>query len=263
MLHVKEITKIIDDGGTDEAHDALEQLLALGPNNTSALKLKARLFENSGRFREEGKVWDRIAAIDREDPDAVAYLLRRQVEDREHFYFTDEVSGGGRRFIAYPRSLVQLSVIGLIGCISFLLTTRLSVLFPALAAPEMMLPSFAVLVMLPWVAIIAVYVRAIRHVTVSPTGISVATRLRSVSYHWTELSRVCLVQSMRPKGARLALMLVPKDSASQPVEIDLTQGTTAIRARSYLLQDITRFFNEPEYLKRENLSLGTVRVASF
>ena len=43
MMHVKQITEIIDAGATEEAQEALEQLLSLGPNNTAALKLKARL----------------------------------------------------------------------------------------------------------------------------------------------------------------------------------------------------------------------------
>jgi len=262
-MHVKQITEIIDAGATEEAQEALEQLLSLGPNNTAALKLKARLYEHAGRFQEESKVWDRIATIDREDPDAVAYLLRRQVEDREHFYFTDEVPGGGRRFVAYPRSLVQLSALGLLGCVTFLLTTRLSSLYPVLASAEIMLSSFGLLVMMPWVAIIAVYVRSIRYVAVAPSGITVGTRLRRYSFNWADLSRVCLVQSQRPKGPRLSLMLLPKNPATRPVEIDLTQNSTAIRARTYLLQDIARFHSEPEYLKRETLDLGKARPTSF
>jgi len=262
-MHVKQITEIIDAGATDEAHEALEQLLSLGPNNTAALKLQARLYEYAGRFREESRVWDRIASIDREDADAVAYLLRRQVEDREHFYFTDEVPGGGRRFAAYPRSLMQLSAIGLIGCISFLLMTRLAVAYSFLEAPEVMLPTFAALVVAPWIAIIAVFVKAIRYVTVSPTGITVGTRLRLHSFNWSDLSRVALVQTLRPRGPKLSLMLMPKNPSSKPVEIDLTLGATAIRARTYLLQDIARFHCEPEYLKREALNLASTKVASF
>ena len=77
MMHVKQITEIIDAGGTAEAHLALDQLLALGPKNTAALKLRARLLEMDGRFSEEAQVWDRIGTIDREDEVAVAYLFRR------------------------------------------------------------------------------------------------------------------------------------------------------------------------------------------
>jgi hypothetical protein len=263
MMHVKQITEIIDAGATDQAHVALEQLLALGPNNTAALKLQARLFEYEGRFVDESRVWDRIATIDREDPDAIAYLLRRQTEDREHFYFTDDLPGGGRRFVAYPRSLVLFSAIGLIGCLSFLLTTRLSGAYPILAVPQVMLSSFGVLVMLPWLAILTVYCRSIRSVIVSPTGITVATRLRTHAFNWPDLERVCLAQSSRNNAPCLSLLLVPKNPAMRPVEIDLTQHTTAIRARSYLVRDITRFFNEPEHLKKESLGLGKRRLARF
>src|SRR4051812_29827081 len=123
MLHVKQIRAVIEAGEADQAHQALDQLLALGPNNTDALKLRASLLEHEGRFAAEAKIWEKIAVIDREDADAVAFLLRRQLEDREHFYFTDDVPGGGRRFMAYPRRLINHSALGLAGCVGFLVAT--------------------------------------------------------------------------------------------------------------------------------------------
>lgn len=263
MLHVKEIREMIESGGDGEAHEALDQLLSLGPHNTEALKLRASLYEHEGRFADEGRIWDKIAGIDREDPDAVAFLSRRQLEDREHFYFTDDVPGGGRRFMAYPRSLVNNSAIGLVGCIAFLLSTRLAATLPIFADPTVMLGLFGMFVIVPWLAILVVYFRCIRSVTLSPQGITIATRIRSHAFHWTDLDRVCMARSFGRKGAQLSLVLIPKDQGAQTVEIDLLHGSTAIRARSYLVREITRLFSEPEYTRRDALDLARRKVASY
>lgn len=263
MLHVKQITDIIDEGKTDEAHQALDQLLALGPNNTEALKLRARLYEFEGRFAEESRIWDRIAQVDREDPDAVGYHLRKQLEDREHFYFTDDIPGGGRRFMAYPRRLVNTSALGLLGCIGFLVISRLAGRWPVLAEPSVMLGMFCVLVMGPWLGIISTYFCSIKAIAISAHGITVSTRVRSYEFKWSELEKVCMARSATGKGPQLALVLMPKDAARHPVEIGLDQGSTAIRARSYLIREITRLFSEPEYVRREALGLERRKVSTF
>ncbi len=263
MLHVKQIREIIDAGQATEAHDALDQLLALGPQNTEALKLRAQLLEAEGRFAQEAKIWDKIATVDREDPDAVSYLLRRQVEDREHFYFTDDVPGGGRRFMAYPRALINNSALGLIGCIAFLLSTRLSVRFPIFSEPTVMLCLFGFFVMLPWLSIVIVYFRAIRYLTISTQSITVSTRVKTRTFRWSDLDKICLASSMSAKGSSLTLVIVPKDTAIKTVEIDLNQGSSAIRARSYLVREITRYFSEPVHARRDSLGLEQKKIASY
>ena len=262
-MHVRQIRESIDSGKTDEAHDALDQLLALGPQNTEALKLRASLYESEGRFVDEARVWDKVSTVDREDPDAIAFLLRRQLEDREHFYFTDDVPGGGRRFMAYPRRLINNSALGLIGCIAFLLSTRVSVSFPVFADPSVMISMFGVCVLLPWLSIMVVYFRSIRSITLNSSIITVSTRLRAHTFQWQELERVCLARTASGRGPYLSLVLLPKDRTVTPIEIDLNQGSTAIRARSYLIREIARLFCEPEYLRREALDLERRKVATY
>ena len=136
MSHVAKIKSMLDQGEVNEAQDALENLLELGPNNVEALKLKAFLYMAQGRFNEEEKVWQKVFEVDQEDPDAIEFLQRKHMEDREHYYFTDILPEGGRRYLAYPRTLVNISLIGLIGCISFLLLTRLSDDFEFATSPR-------------------------------------------------------------------------------------------------------------------------------
>jgi hypothetical protein len=263
MMHVKQIRDIVDEGRTEDAHSALDQLLALGPNNTEALKLRAQLLEFEGRFADEAKIWERIAGIDREDPDAITFLLRKQLEDREHFYFTDDLPGGGRRFMAYPRGLVNTSAMGLMGCVSFLLSTRLAGFYPILNEPAVMLGLFGLFVLLPWVGIVVSYFRSMKSVSVTTQGIAIATRLRHVELPWSDLEKVCLARSLKRDYHHLSLVLIPKDRTLSPIEIDLDQASTAIRARSYLVREIARSFSEPEYARREALGLDQRKVQTF
>lgn len=263
MLHVKQIREIVDAGKNPEAHDALDQLLALGPNNTDALKLRARLFEIEGRFSDEGRIWDRVAVIDREDPDAVTYILRRQLEDREHFYFTDDIPGGGRRFLAYPRSLVNRSAMGLAGCVAFLLASQLSTRIPSLGEPVVMLGLFTLFVISPWIGIVATYISGIKSLALTPQGVDIATRLKVTSFKWDDLEKVYLARSSVDDEAYLSLVIMPKDRTVRPVEIDLNQGSTAIRARSYLVREFARLYAEPECVSRSTLDLDRRKVSNY
>jgi hypothetical protein len=264
MLHVKEIREIIDAGKNDEAHDALGLLLQFGPSNIEALKLRAQLFAFEGRFGAEAEVWDRIGTLDREDTDAVAYFLRKQLEDREHFYFTDDIAGGGRRFMAYPRGLVNAAAMGLVGCFAFLLTSRMTPRFPVLGEAPVMLSLFCLFVMVPWVAILWSWLRGVKAVVVDNQGITVATRLKRHVLRWSDIGRVALAREMSAKGyPRLTLVMIPKVDASQVLEVDLNHDSTAIRARSHLIREITRLHKEPEYAQRGTLGLDGRSVATF
>ncbi len=263
-MHVKQIREIVSEGKTKEAHAALDQLLELGPQNTEALKLRAKLHEFEGRFGEEARVWDRIATIDREDPDAITFLLKRQLEDREHFYFTDDLPGGGRRFMAYPRGLVNTSVLGLIGCVCFLLSTRLAVVFPIIAEPFMMLGLFGILVMGPWIAIITTYVRSIKALCIGQDGLTVQTRVKSRHVAWRDVERMVLARSGDGEHAGgLSLVALPRDKAAGVIEIDLAPGSSAVRARTYLIREVARQFGEPEHATYGSLALDGRKVHRY
>ena len=268
MQHVKQIREIALRGETNAAHDALDNLLALGPKNTEALKLRASLYEREGRFGEELQIWNKIMLVDQEDPDLLSYVLKRQTEEREHFYFTDDLQEGGRRFRAYPRSLVRMAVMGFTGCIGFLLASRIMPSLPVLnqmdqASQAMaMLGLFLVMVMGPWIGIMYIFINMLMSLTVNRTGIEFKTSMRRISMPWPTIDQVILLHDLSGEEARLSLMFVPKDKVLPIVEIDLGQDSTCIRARSYLINEISRSFHEPHYMPstRFNLDGRTVRA---
>jgi tetratricopeptide (TPR) repeat protein len=256
MKNVAQIQTIAESGDLGSAHEALDALLEMGPRNVEALKLRARLYEVSGQFQQEAKIWDQIARIDREDNDLAEYIARRQHEDRENFYFTDAIPGGGKKFVAFPRQMVRAAASGLVGCVIFLIIARLAGVWPILNHPAVMLSSFAFLVISPWFAIVSSYAKSLRYVCVTKEGIEIATRFKLHKLSWTQVENVFLAQDDRQETYQLSLIVMAKDEAAFNLELDFNENTTPIRARSYFVREIMQSWGEPSYVSRRSIDLG-------
>ncbi len=243
MMHVKQITELVTSGQADAAHQALDTLLAFGPNNVAALKLRAMLFESEGLFEDEAYTWERILNVDRNDQDALNYLFRRQNEDREHFYFTDEIPGG-RRFLAYPHKFISTAIYGLVGCLAFFICVHLLTHFKlsqVIYVDETVLALFGICVLWPWLAIIRAFLVAPRFVTVTNEEISLSTRFRTVSYKWEEIAHIYLAKNISIDEYHLSLVVAPKELKDPILHINLTPGLSIIRARHYFLAEIRKY----------------------
>lgn len=254
MKNVAEIQSIAEAGDLSEAHSALDALLTMGPRNVEALKLRARLYEVAGRFQLEAKVWEQISKIDREDDDLTQYIMRRQNEDRENFYFTDSLPGGGKRFIAFPRKVVRSVGVGLLGCIAFMILARLSTSYPALNHPLIITASFAGFVVAPWIAILSSFVRSVRHMSITKAGLEIVIPFRTYKLAWTDVEKVYLAQDDRHDTFQLSLLVVSKDPKTPTIEMDFNENTTPIRARSYFVREIMNSWGEPEYTARKSVN---------
>jgi hypothetical protein len=113
------------------------------------------------------------------------------------------------------------------------------------------------------VAIAAAYLQAIRFVALTSAGVTIKTRLRSKTLPWKDVDSVAMARSMGRRGPGLSLVFLPKDAAATPVEIDLNHGRSTIRARSYLIREITRLHTEPVYAPRETLKLKGRKISTF
>lgn len=264
MQHVSAIEKLIAKGETEEAENSLEQLLELGPNNVMALKLLASLYVQQGKFDEEDRIWRRIFEIDNEDEDAIDFYQRSQLEDREHYYFTDILPEGGRRFIAYPRSLIQISLLGLVGCIIFLMLTRLASEEDVMGSPVTVMLSFLVLVISPWVGIIYTWAKSLRTVNINQSAIEFTTRFRSFRFNWENIEKISLAHSQHPDDNQLRLVIVPRSQGDVPsVSVDFCEDSSSIRARRYLINEIRGYHNIIDYDVLEQLNLDKQKIISL
>ena len=245
---------MMEEGQHEKAHEALDNLLSLGPGNLEALKLKSILFATEGRFLEEARVWERIIDQDNEDLDAIYFFQRRHLEERESFYFTDHLPAGGRRFLAHPRSLINASLGGLLGCTLFLLISSYAQKYYFLSSTFVSAGSFFLFVIVPWFFIIYTYFKALREVLLTADGICLNTRLKSYDMKWDEISEVYLARSGRHNEAKLALVLIPKDKQLPAIEIDLSRESTSIRARTCFIDEIARLFHAPIHTSKDELA---------
>ena len=254
-MHVKKIQEVVDTGDYNSAYDHLDALLELGPNNIEALKLKAELYEAEGRFDDASGVWEKIAGIDREDEEAINFLLRQQLEDREHFHFTDDLPGGGRRYLTYPRRVIQFAAFGFTGCLAFLVYSRLAANYEVLNHVNLMFVVFGLFIILPWLGIVASYLHTVRWISVNHKGLEINSRLKTRYLRWPDIEKVCLARHATGDDASLSLIIIPKDRTEKAIAIDLNLGSTLIRARTYFVREISRYFHEPELTTQDELGL--------
>ncbi len=261
-MRVEKIKKIVANGDLEQAQEALDTLLELGPSNVEALKLKAALLKVQGKFDAERQIWIRIHELDAEDLDTLRFLQKKQLEEREFFYFTDELPGG-RRFLAYPKKMAIASLIGLLGCLLFLVVSHLVRTHAPLGGREVVLLAFAICVLLPWVLIIHRFLTGLVSIAVTTTDISIKSRLKTLAYRWEELHQICLAHHRTAEREQLLLVIVPHSATLPAVKIDMSDGSSSLCARSYLIAEINRFCRKLEHTPSEQLHLSNRKMLVF
>lgn len=265
MMHVKQIKSIIDEGRAEEAFDALDQLLSLGPQNTEALKLRAALYGQQGRFAEEFKVWGQIIDIDNEDPDAIRFFQEKHIEERENYYFADDLPDGGRRYMAYPRALMSTTMVALAGCLVFLVFSKVAQINKELETPAILFSVFGALVLVPWGFTLNAWVRSIKSITMNRHGMEFATRFKVKRILWADFKEAWLANTVSDKGDKLHLVLIPKEDGREKeyIEVDLSVDSTSIKAKSFFLKDVYNFYGNYEYISKEKLEYHDKKVKTY
>lgn len=254
MMHVKQIVELIEDGKSQEAEDAIEQLLALGPSNIEAMKLRAAICSRQGRFSEELEVWTKVLKIDSEDPDALHWFELQNLEEQEHHFYSDHITGGGARYITYQKGLLRPMIFGLIGSLGFTFFTNLALTHaPALIKNEVLIAGFFLVVFVPLVLVIHAFLTSMYLVTINKDGILIQTRLARYNYSWDELDNILLSHEMSLAGPKLNLFFIPKQAHKLILSIDLNPDETSIRSRRHFIQDITELYKKPKSILRQNI----------
>ena len=104
------------------------------------------------------------------------------------------------------------------------------------------------------------------HVAPLPDGSRAGWRryvTRMLSYPAVAARQPADIYHVIDHGYAHAIARLPKDRTVRPVEIDMNPGSTAIRARSYLVREIGGFFGGPECVTREALDLDRRKVTSY
>lgn len=260
MLHAKQIDVLVTKGKAKDAHEALDNLLLLGPSNTQALKLRAKLHRYEGRFLEEAQTWQKIIDIDQEDPEAIAYIQKRQIEDREFIFFSEATKDGGQRFIAYPHKMLRATFYGLVGCLSFLFLSHYGLKTGFVQSDVSVLGMFALCILGPWVYILINFFRNVRFIDVNPESFCVLTRIKNIEYKWKDVENVYLAHSFEDDDHQLDLVIVPTNKSMPMLEVDLTEDSV-IKAKWHLITKIAHLYRNPLSISREEIP--TVNPTSY
>ena len=243
-------------GDVEKAESALDNLLSLGPKNIEALSLKAGIYAQRGQYDKEHQMWISVLALDPEDHSALQYVENAWLEEREQFYFTDEVPQGGRRFLAHPRAMIHGSLAGVCGCALYLFLSTLTGKYPLLGNPYVMLLLFVALVLLPWLFIVVAYFQAPREVLLDTQGVSVSTRHKIYRLKWGDLESVYLAHRLMPNASSLTLVFVPKDPNLAVLEVDMSRETSVMKAKTCLVREIHKLFGDVTYTNREHIRIA-------
>lgn len=261
MKNLNAIKKIVTDGHFSEAHAAIEDLLEFGPKNVEAIKLKAALYAHVGRFEEEEMAWRRVIEIDNEDEDAIEFYQGLQLEDSERHYFTDPLPHGGRRYLAYQKTLIYSMWAALIGCGGFLMFLRNQV-----STPDTAMQLLGVFIGFLATAIVAIsyfYVRVIRAIHVTRDGLEVSTHVKNHMYPWKEIDQLYLAHSDDLETGTLAMVIIPKDSAMPTLSVNMTASQTSVMARRHLLAEVRDYFPAVRYEALSRVPLNTKNHRRF
>jgi tetratricopeptide (TPR) repeat protein len=262
-LTIRGVKAMINRGRFPQAHRALDRVLALGPNNIVFLKLKSLLYAQEGNFEEETKIWLRIFDIYEEDLDALYYFQNLDYEERLNFYFSDYLPADGRRFLTQPQAVLNASIVGVLGCLLFILVHSWGLSYRLLSLTPVSLSFFVVLVLLPWLGLMVVYLRSLREITLTREGIRFATKLKLISLRWEDISSIYIAHSVSAYSNSLTMIFQPKRQNQGAVEIDLNPETTPIKARSFFVKEVWRHFPRPQYVDRTQLPPSFPGLASF
>ena len=257
-MKVERAREAIDKGDISDAHEHLDLLLSIAPNNIEALKLKALLLNSEGKFSAEKDIWQKVHEVDNEDPDGISFLHRQQKEDRELFCFTDKLPAG-RRFLAYPKSVAAATMLGFIGCMLFFFITHLGKTYPFLATKTAVITLFVVCVVLPWVLIIYRYLTGLMYVVITKQDIGFKSRLRYLNYHWKDISNVYI--AYQHESNILKLIVLPKDKSAPVIKIDMTEGISPLCAKTYMIEEIKKCAGKVENKRYETLKLDREYIA--
>ncbi len=236
MAHVKEILASIDRGAEEQAQTEIRELLELGPKNTHVLKIQAALCAREGDFEAESRIWQRILDCDPEDETALTYWYQRKVEWHEQQFFTETLPYG-RRFLTFPRGLLQAASFGMVGCLLFLLLNRLGTWYFFFSVPVIQMSTFLFFVIGPWIWVLYYYLFVLREVAVTQDGLELGTRIRTVFFPWTVFRHAYIIHPAEPQCHGLQLVLVPQNETAHAIEIDIHPDTSLLRTtKSFLLE---------------------------
>ena len=228
MKHLKEARILLEQGDSAGTMDIVENLLSLSPRNTEALKIKAFILDSWGRFDDSLALLHALGKLSSSEEELYAELDKRIDEDRESLIYS-RLTPEGRWYFQFSPLQMFISLIGLMGCFLFLITSPS--FFENASAPltSGLLLSFLTLVVIPWVLLLILNMQGIKKILVGLTGIHVFYGLNEDYLH---------------------LIVYSKTTREALLDFDISKNKSVIRARRHFVRLILSYIDTVSYVPR-------------
>ena len=263
MKTIDDIKNLINANRREEAFTELDTLLHLGPNNVKALALKCTLLAQEGRFTEEQRLWEQILAVDPENTDAIEYLQQKYLEERESYFFTTPLAGGGKRFLIRPKEIIDTAIFGLLGCMAFLIINDISFIYYLVGTKIVSTLSFLFFIFVPWLYIISQFLKMPLELALTPKGVCVISRTKRYFLSWDEIQHIHIAHRTEPHHFSLAIIILPKQLQRPIIEIDIARESSSLTAKSLFLKEVIFYFKSVRFSQRNALALKDKPIISI
>jgi tetratricopeptide (TPR) repeat protein len=249
MKHLKDAKLLLEQGDSAGALEIVENLLSLSPRNTEALKIKAFVLDSWGRFDESLALLHALGKLSSSEEEPYAELDKRIDEDRESLIYS-RLTPEGRWYFQFSPMQMFISLIGLMGCFLFLITSPS--FFDNSSAPitSGLLISFLTLVVIPWVLLLILNMQGIKKILVGLTGIHVFYGLNKIVYTWDQMGSVVIEYDTNLNEDYLRLIVYSKTTREPLFNFDISKSKSVIRARRHFVRLILSYIDTVSYVPR-------------
>ncbi len=246
MKHLKDAESLLKQGKSHQAMAVLEDILSLAPRNPEALRLLAEILDSWGRFDESFLVLQRLSQSSAQSEEAARALELRAAEEREVLVFS-ELTSQGRSYYSFPKRQLLFTFAGLLGCAAFLLVSPRIAAGGERASSELVW-SFAVLVVVPWVALITSNLTIVKRILVGVEGLSIHRALGHRLIPWAQIrSAVVEHDELQPQNLRLRLYAA---GGQLLADLDISTGSPVVRARRHFTRAVLAYVDSVSYISR-------------
>ena len=256
MKHLSEIKSLINLGDSKAAMEALDSLLCLAPKNSEALRLKADILDSWGRFEDSFLILRKMVDVSSLSDESIYFVNKRGLDDRTSLIYSD-VTNEGRVFYPFPLKQVVISLLGVLGCIGFLLIS-----------PNYMQPNednqwakiglfFFLLVMLPWFALIVSHLKGIKKIVVGMRGLKIVRGTRVTEIPWNDVGCVIVEHDNDSNKDHLKLQLYRSGPTSSLLEeLDISRANSVVKARRHFVHCVISYVGIVLYLDVKSRNRG-------
>jgi DNA-binding transcriptional ArsR family regulator len=249
MKHLKDAKILLEQGDSAGAMEIVENLLSFSPKNSEALKIKSFILDSWGRFDESLAILHFLGKLSSSVEEPYEELDRRIEEDRESLIYS-RLTPEGRWYFQFSPLQMLVSLLGLMGCLLFLITSPSFFENSSAQLSSGLAVSFLSLVVFPWILLLILNLQGIKKILVGLTGIQVFYGLKKIAYSWEQLGSVVIEYDTNLNSDYLHMIVYSKTTREALLDFDISKSKSVIRARRHFVRLVLSYIDTVSYVPR-------------